>query len=162
VFRRAMFYEVFCEVNAMADLVVKSPVFENNKPIPKKYSCDGEEVNPPLTVECIPDAAKTLALIVDDPDAPRGIFDHWVVWNISPTGKIEEKMVPGTEGLNGAGQQGYVGMCPPSGTHRYFFKVYALDVKLDLQAKATKKKDLEKAMQGHILAKGELVGLYRR
>jgi Raf kinase inhibitor-like YbhB/YbcL family protein len=146
----------------MADLVVKSPVFENNKPIPKKYSCDGDEVNPPITIEGIPTTAKTLALIVDDPDAPRGTFDHWVIWNIPPTIKIEENTVPGTEGINSAGQHSYVGMCPPSGTHRYFFKVYALDAKLDLRANATKKKDLEKAMQGHIIAKGELVGLYRR
>ena len=146
----------------MADLTVKSPAFENNKPIPKKYSCDGEEVNPPLTVEGIPKEAKTLALIVDDPDAPRGTFDHWVVWNIPPTGAIAENSVPGTEGVNSAGQYAYVGMCPPSGTHRYFFKVYALDVKLELKPEQAKKKDLEKAMQGHIVAKGELIGLYRR
>jgi Raf kinase inhibitor-like YbhB/YbcL family protein len=146
----------------MADLIVKSSAFENNKPIPKKYSCDGEEVNPPLTVEGIPAGTKTLALVIDDPDAPRGTFDHWVVWNIPPTGKIEENYVPGIQGLNGAGQYAYVGMCPPSGTHRYFFKVYALDTKPDLKAEYTHKKDLEKAMQGHILAKGELVGLYSR
>jgi Raf kinase inhibitor-like YbhB/YbcL family protein len=146
----------------MAGLVVKSPVFENNKPIPKKYSCDGDEVNPPITIEGIPVAAKTLALIVDDPDAPRGTFDHWILWNIPTKNKIEENTIPGTEGINSAGQHAYIGMCPPSGTHRYFFKVYALDAKLDLQADATKKKDLEKAIQGHILAKGELVGLYRR
>jgi Raf kinase inhibitor-like YbhB/YbcL family protein len=146
----------------MADLIVKSPAFENNKLIPKKHSCDGEEVNPPLNVEGIPMGAKTIALILDDPDAPRGTFDHWIVWNIPPTGKIAENSVPGTEGLNSAGQQTYIGMCPPSGTHRYFFKVYALDAKLDLKANSTKKKDLEKAMQGHILAKGELVGLYNR
>jgi Raf kinase inhibitor-like YbhB/YbcL family protein len=146
----------------MADLTVKSPEFKNNKLIPKKYSCDGEEVNPPLTVEGIPKKAKTLALIVDDPDAPRGTFDHWVVWNIPSTGAITENSVPGTEGLNSAGQHSYVGMCPPSGTHRYFFKVYALDAKLELKPDQTKKKDLEKAMQGHILAKGELIGLYQR
>ena len=146
----------------MADLTVKSAAFENNKPIPKKYSCDGEEVNPPLTVEGIPKETKTLALIVDDPDAPRGTFDHWIVWNINPTGKIEENSVPGTEGVNSAGQRVYIGMCPPSGTHRYFFKVYALDAKLELKPEQTKKKDMEKAMQGHILAKGELIGLYHR
>ena len=145
----------------MADLSVKSSAFENNKPIPKKYSCDGEEVNPPLTVEGIPAATKTLALVIDDPDAPRGTFDHWVVWNIAPTGKIDENKVPGVEGLNSARQHGYLGMCPPSGKHRYFFKVYALDSKLDLKA-ASGKKDLENAMQGHVLAKGELVGLYKR
>ena len=146
----------------MTDLIVKSPAFENNKSIPKKYSCDGDEVNPALTVEGIPAAAKTLALVIDDPDAPRGTFDHWVVYNIPPTTKIGENSVPGTEGVNSASQHGYIGMCPPSGTHRYFFKVYALDIKLDLKPENTHKKDLEKAMQGHILAKGELMGLYNR
>jgi Raf kinase inhibitor-like YbhB/YbcL family protein len=146
----------------MADLVVKSPVFENNKQIPKKYSCDGEEVNPPLTIDGIPTTTKTLALVVDDPDAPRGIFDHWVVYDIVLTSKIGENSVPGTQGMNSASQHGYIGMCPPSGTHRYFFKVYALDTKLDLKPENTRKKDLEKAMQGHILAKGELIGLYTR
>jgi Raf kinase inhibitor-like YbhB/YbcL family protein len=146
----------------MPDLIVKSSAFENNKLIPSKYSCDGEEISPPITVEGIPPQTKTVALILDDPDAPRGTFDHWIVWNIPPTGKIAENSVPGTQGLNSAGQQTYIGMCPPSGTHRYFFKVYALDTKLDLKANSTKKKDLEKAMQGHILAKGELIGLYAR
>ncbi len=146
----------------MAELVVKSPAFENNKLIPAKYSCDGEEVNPPLTIEGIPQGTQMLALIVDDPDAPRGTFDHWVVWNIPPTGKIAENSVPGTEGLNSAGQRSYVSMCPPYGTHRYFFKVYALNSKLTLNPNSTRKKDLEKAMQGHILSKGELIGLYKR
>jgi Raf kinase inhibitor-like YbhB/YbcL family protein len=145
----------------MSDLMVKSPVFENNKPIPKKYSCDGEEVNPPLTVDGIPKPTKTLALIVDDPDAPRGTFDHWVMWNIAPARAIGENTVPGTQGVNSAGQHAYVGMCPPSGTHRYFFKIYALDTELSLKESANKK-ELEKAMQGHVLAKGELIGLYRR
>jgi Raf kinase inhibitor-like YbhB/YbcL family protein len=146
----------------MANLNVKSPVFEDNKSIPSKYSCDGDEVNPPLTIEGIPPATKTLALVVDDPDAPMGTFDHWIVWNIPPEGKITENSVPGTQGLNSGRQQGYIGMCPPSGTHRYFFKVYALDVNLDLKPNQTRKKDLEKAIQGHILVKGELIGLYRR
>ena len=146
----------------MAQLIVKSSVFENNSQIPQKYTCDGEEVNPPLTITGIPRGTETLALVIDDPDASRGTFDHWVVWNIPPTDSIHEKNIPGVEGLNSAGEHSYVGMCPPSGTHRYFFKVYALDAKLALNAKATRKKDLEKAMQGHILGKGELVGLYSR
>jgi Raf kinase inhibitor-like YbhB/YbcL family protein len=146
----------------MLELTVKSSAFENNKLIPVKYSCDGDEVNPPLTINDVPLGTKTLVLIVDDPDAPRGTFDHWIVWNIPPTGKIEEHSVPGTEGLNSAGQRSYIGMCPPSGTHRYFFKIYALDTELTLKPNATNKKDLEKAMQGHILAKGELIGLYKR
>ncbi|MCL4429551.1 MAG: YbhB/YbcL family Raf kinase inhibitor-like protein [Chloroflexi bacterium] len=146
----------------MKELTIKSPAFQHNSPIPKKYSCDGEDTNPPITIEGTPKESKSLALVVDDPDAPGGTFDHWVVWNIPPsTTKIAEHSVPGTEGLNSARQRGFMGPCPPSGTHRYFFKVYALDAELSLGAKSTKK-DLEKAMQGHILAKGELIGLYHR
>jgi hypothetical protein len=146
----------------MEMLTVKSSVFEANKLIPKKYSCDGDEINPPLSIGGVPKEAKSLALIVDDPDAPSGTFDHWVVWNIpASTSSVGENTVPGSEGLNGARQPGYMGPCPPSGTHRYYFKVYALDIALKLGA-TTKKKDLESAMQGHILAKGELVGLYHR
>jgi hypothetical protein len=146
----------------MKELTIKSPSFQHNSPIPKKYSCDGENTNPPLTIEGTPKESKSLALMVDDPDAPSGTFDHWVVWNIPPsTTKIAEHSVPGIEGLNGARQKGFMGPCPPSGTHRYFFKVYALDAELSLGAKSTKR-DLEKAIQGHILAKGELIGLYHR
>lgn len=146
----------------MQELRVKSPAFESNKPIPRKYTCDGNDINPPLTIEGVPKEAKTLALIVDDPDAPSGTFDHWIVWNIpASTSKISENTVPGKEGLNGARQSGYMGPCPPGGTHRYFFKVYALDAELSLGINS-KKKDVEKAMQGHILSKGELVGLYSR
>ncbi len=146
----------------MENLKVKSSAFQHNEPIPKKYSCDGEETNPPITIEGTPKEAKSLALVMDDPDASSGTFDHWVVWNIPPsTTKIAENSSPGTEGLNSARQVGYASPCPPSGTHRYFFKVYALDTELKLSAKSTKR-DLEKAMQGHILARGELIGLYRR
>ncbi len=146
----------------MHELIVKSTAFESNKPIPKKYSCDGNDVNPPLAIEGISKEAKTLVLIVDDPDAPNGTFDHWIVWNIpASTSMIGENTVPGKEGLNGARQLGYMGPCPPGGTHRYFFKVYALDAELNLGINS-KKKDVEKAMQSHILAKGELVGLYSR
>jgi len=145
----------------MSNLIVKSPAFEHNTSIPRKYSCDGEAVNPPLTITGAPATAKTLALIVDDPDAPGGTFDHWIVWNLPIEGKIEEGSMPGIEGLNSEDQEGYYPMCPPSGTHRYFFKAYALDTTLSLKPTAHKK-DLEKAMQGHILSKGELVGLYKR
>jgi Raf kinase inhibitor-like YbhB/YbcL family protein len=143
-------------------LVVKSPVFENNQLIPAKYTCDGDNVNPPLTIEGVPEGAKSLVLIVDDPDCPTGTWNHWLVWNIpSTTRKIEENKVPGTEGISTYRKHAYGGPCPPSGTHRYFFKVYALDAKLDLTANA-EKKDVEKAMESHVLAEGELVGLYRR
>jgi Raf kinase inhibitor-like YbhB/YbcL family protein len=143
-------------------LVVKSPAFENNKPIPVKYTCDGDNVNPPLTIEDVPEGTKSLVLIVDDPDAPMGTWNHWVVWNIPPdVRKIEENTVPGTEGISTSRKHDYSGPCPPYGTHRYFFKVYALDAKLDLTDNS-KKKDVEEAMERHILAEGELVGLYRR
>ena len=146
----------------MADLSIKSPAFEHGKLIPKKYTCDGQDINPPLTIEGTPKDARTLVLAVDDPDAPAGTWDHWIVWNIpASTNKIAENSVPGNEGVNSARQQGYMGPCPPGGTHRYFFRVYALDTELSLGA-GSKKKDAEKAMQGHVLAKGELMGLYRR
>ena len=145
----------------MKELVITSPAFENNELIPSKYTCDGTDVNPPLTIANIPETTKTLILIVEDPDAPSGLWIHWVAWNIPPTPSIKEDSVPGTEGLNTNRKHAYHGPCPPSGTHRYFFKVYALDIKLDL-GKNSGKKDVEKAMQGHILAKGELMGLYRR
>ena len=145
----------------MKELTVSSPAFENNKLIPSKYTCDGDNVNPPLTIEDTPKETKSLVLIVDDPDAPMGTWDHWIVWNILPTSKIEENTIPGTEGINTARKHSYGGPCPPWGTHRYFFKVYALDAKLGLSPNSNKK-DVEKAMQDHILAKGELVGLYRR
>ena len=146
----------------MPDLTIRSSAFEEGKLIPKKYTCDGQDINPVLTIEGTPKEAKTLVLALDDPDAPSGTFDHWIVWNIpASTSKIAEDSVPGIEGLNSARQQGYMGPCPPSGTHRYFFKVYALDSELNLSLN-TRKKDVEKAMQGHVLAKGELMGLYHR
>lgn len=146
----------------MKNLTVKSPAFQPNSTIPKKYTCDGQDVNPAIIIEKTPRQAKSFVLIVDDPDAPKGIFDHWIVWNIPPsTTMILENSVPGIEGLNSARQVGFTGPCPPSGTHRYFFKVFALDTELNLVTKSSKK-DLEKAMLGHILAKGELIGLYSR
>ncbi len=143
------------------ELVITSPVFENNGFIPAKYTCDGEDVNPPLKIESIPEETQSLVLIVDDPDAPMGTWDHWVVWNIPPTDKIEENSVPGTEGLNDFNRHSYGGPCPPSGTHRYFFKVYALDTKLYLDPNS-RKKDVERSMERHILARGEILGRYSR
>jgi len=152
----------FKKAKLVKKMLVRSPAFENNKLIPVKYTCDGADVNPPLTIEGVPEETKTLVLIVDDPDAPMGTFDHWIVWNIpSTTRKIEENTVPGTEGISSYRKHAYGGPCPPYGTHRYFFKVYALDARLDLKSNSTKK-DVEKAMKGHILAEGELLGLYRR
>lgn len=145
----------------MKELVITSPVFRPNGLIPAKYTCDGDDINPPLTIDGIPDGAKSLVLIVDDPDAPRGTWDHWIVWNIHPSDRIEENSVPGTEGLTDFRKHAYGGPCPPSGTHRYFFKVYALDTLLDLDPNSKKRK-VENAIQGHILAKSEIIGLYRR
>jgi len=143
------------------ELRVSSPIFQNNQLIPPKYTCDGDDVNPSLRIEGIPREAQALVLIVDDPDAPMGTWDHWVVWNIPPVERIEENSVPGIQGLNDFNKHSYGGPCPPSGTHRYFFKVYALDMKLNLDPNS-RKKDVEKAMKGHILAEGRIVGLYRR
>jgi Raf kinase inhibitor-like YbhB/YbcL family protein len=145
----------------MKELIVKSPAFENNKLIPSKYTCDGEDVNPPLTIEGVPEKTKSLALIIEDPDAPAGLWVHWIVWNIPPTNAIKENSIPGTEGLNTNKKHSYHGPCPPSGTHRYFFKVYALDTKLNISGLA-EKEVLENAMQSHLIAQGELIGLYRR
>jgi len=145
----------------MKELKVTCSAFKSNGLIPVKYTCDGDNVNPPLKMEGMPKEAKSLALIVDDPDAPMGTWVHWVVWNIAVTEKIEENSIPGVEGLNSSGKHSYHGPCPPSGTHRYFFKVYALDNKLDISTNSNKE-NVERAMEGHILAKGEIIGLYSR
>lgn len=152
------------EVTKMSGLKMTSPVFENNGNIPAKYTCDGKDVNPPLLIENVPANTKSLALIVDDPDAPRGTWVHWVVWNIDPqTGEIKEDSVPknAKQGMNDFRKKDYGGPCPPSGTHRYFFKLYALDTVLTIGQDSTKA-DLEKAMKGHILEEGSLIGLYKR
>jgi Raf kinase inhibitor-like YbhB/YbcL family protein len=162
MWQRSIFSCLFWEVELVKKLLVKSSAFENNKPIPVKYTCDGADVNPPLTIDGVPEETKTLVLIVDDPDAPMGTFDHWIVWNIpAATRRIEENTVPSIEGMSSYRKHAYGGPCPPYGTHRYFFKVYALDTQLDLKLNSTKR-DVEKAMKGHILAEGELVGLYSR
>jgi len=145
----------------MHTLRLTSPAFKSNGLIPEKYTCDGNDVNPSLHIEDLPKETETLVIIVDDPDAPMGTWVHWVVWNIPPVKDIQENSVPGIEGINDFQKHSYGGPCPPSGTHRYFFKGYALDTKLELSQNA-RKKDVEKAMDGHILAKGEIIGLYSR
>jgi Raf kinase inhibitor-like YbhB/YbcL family protein len=142
-------------------LQVISLAFSQGGHIPKKYSCEGEDVNPPLEISNLPEKTKTLAIIVEDPDAPNGIFDHWIVWNIPPNEPITENSVPGVNGANSFGTEGYRGPCPPSGSHRYFFKVYALDSQLDLPA-GSNKKALQQAMQGHVLSFGELMAHYKK
>lgn len=139
-----------------------SPAFEHNQNIPKKFTCQGEDINPELNISEIPEGAKSLALIMDDPDAPMGTWVHWVVFNIQPAAaQIKENSIPGKQGYNNFGRNDYGGPCPPSGTHRYFFKLYALDTLLNLK-EGIKKEDIEKAMDGHILGKAELIGLYKK
>ncbi len=142
---------------AIQNIKVLSSAFESNGTIPRKYTCNGEDINPPLVFEGIPEKADSLVLIMDDPDAPMKTFTHWIVWNIEPVAKIEEDSIPGVEGINDFRKIGYGGPCPPSGTHRYFFRVYALDKQLELKAGASRK-ELESAMIGHIIAEGELMG----
>jgi Raf kinase inhibitor-like YbhB/YbcL family protein len=148
----------------MGKLHISSSAFEHNGNIPVKYTCDGKDINPPLTIKDIPSEAKSLVLIVDDPDAPMGTWVHWVVWNIDPQiQEIEEDSVPGgaQQGLNDFRKHDYGGPCPPSGTHRYFFKLYALSSSLDLPS-SSKKADVEKAMKGHMISESQIIGLYKR
>jgi Raf kinase inhibitor-like YbhB/YbcL family protein len=142
-------------------LHVVSVAFSQDGHIPTKYTCEGENINPPLEIGNLPPKTKTLAVIVEDPDAPNGTFDHWIVWNIPPNEPITENSVPGINGVNGFGSEGYGGPCPPSGSHRYFFKVYALDISLDLSA-GSNKKALLQAMKGHVLGRGELMAHYQK
>ncbi|MFD2518734.1 YbhB/YbcL family Raf kinase inhibitor-like protein [Salinimicrobium flavum] len=146
---------------AVSRLTVESPAFDHEQMIPQKYTCDGEDINPPLKITGIPPEAESLVIIVEDPDAPNGIWDHWLVWNIPPSETIAENTLPGDEGINSFGRHDYGGPCPPSGTHRYFFKVYALKTSLNLKEGA-KKQVLENAMKKNIIAEGELIGLYSK
>lgn len=150
--------------NIPNNMKISSPAFENNANIPSKYTCDGENTNPPLEFSDVPAEAKSLVLIVDDPDAPAGDWVHWTVWDIEPDTKLinENSIPPGaTKGMTDFGKPGYGGPCPPSGTHHYQFKLYALDINLDLESNA-RKTDIEKAMAEHILDQAELIGLYTR
>ena len=112
---------------------LRSPEFENNQLIPARFTCEGEDINPALIIENIPSGAKSLALIMDDPDAAKGMWVHWVVYDIPLILRVEENSIPGKEGSNDFGRKGYGGPCPFSGTHRYFFKLYALDAALNLK-----------------------------
>lgn len=139
------------------NIKVISSAFASNGTIPKKYTCNGQNINPPLELQGIPEETNSLALIMDDPDAPMKTFTHWIVWNIGPVAKIDEDSIPGIEGMNDFRKIGYGGPCPPSGTHRYFFRFYALDKQLELKEGASRK-ELENEMIGHIIAEGELMG----
>ncbi|MCX5711556.1 MAG: YbhB/YbcL family Raf kinase inhibitor-like protein [Candidatus Omnitrophica bacterium] len=140
---------------------ISSPEFTHNSSIPAKYTCEGEDINPALLIDGIPAAAKSLALIMDDPDAPAGVWVHWVVFDIPIIQRIEENSTPGKLGVTTKKKKEYHGPCPPSGTHRYFFKIYALDTLLNLK-EGISKGQLEQAMKSHILDKAELIGLYKR
>lgn len=142
-------------------ITVTSPAFTNGKSVPSKYTCDGTNINPPLTIHGVPKETKSMVLMVEDPDAPMGVWDHWIVWNILPSTQIAEDSIPGIEGINSFNRYHYGGPCPPSGIHRYFFKVFALNTLLELDP-SSRKDSVEKAMNGHLLAHGELVGVYGR
>ena len=151
------------------EIKITSSAFEDGGLIPAKYTCDGSDISPPLQWEAVPEGTKSIALICDDPDAPMGTWVHWVIFGLPAETRELAENIPADETLpNGAkqgisdfGRIGYGGPCPPSGTHRYFFKIYALDTELDLAAGASKR-ELLKAMEGHILSQGQLIGKYKR
>lgn len=151
------------------EIILKSPSFKDGEMIPLRFTCDGEDLSPELAWESIPEKCQTLAIICDDPDAPMGTWVHWIIYNIPAdlTG-LEEGIPPDDilpngvkQGNNGWRRIGYGGPCPPGGTHRYFFKIYALDTELDLEPGASKLQLID-AMEDHILAQGQLMGRYSR
>ncbi|MBI5220610.1 MAG: YbhB/YbcL family Raf kinase inhibitor-like protein [Candidatus Liptonbacteria bacterium] len=146
-------------------MFITSPAFNNQETIPRKFTCSGGDINPELQIQNVPTGAKSLVLIVDDPDAPGGIFTHWTIWNIgSKTTVVKEESKPpsAVEGTTDFGRIGWGGPCPPPGTpHRYFFRLYAVDTLLDLPAGASRKQ-LEHAMEGHVLQAAELMGIFSR
>jgi Raf kinase inhibitor-like YbhB/YbcL family protein len=146
-----------------ATMKITSSAFQEGSNIPSKFTCDGSDTSPPLQITGVPSEAKSLVLIADDPDAPGGLFTHWLIWNIPPqTNSIAEGSSPkGVQGANDFGKSGYRGPCPPPGTHRYSFKIFALDRELDLRTGA-KRSQVDAAMKGHIVAHGELIGRYSR
>ena len=151
------------------EIKITSSAFEEGGMIPAKYTCDGADVSPPLQWDAVPQGSKSIALICDDPDAPMGTWVHWVLFNLpAETKELAENIPPvetlpngARQGLSDFGRIGYGGPCPPGGTHRYFFKIYALDTEIGLEAGANKRQ-LLKAMEGHILEQGQLVGKYKR
>ncbi|MBX2962402.1 MAG: YbhB/YbcL family Raf kinase inhibitor-like protein [Cyclobacteriaceae bacterium] len=147
--------------NHVSVIQVSSSVLDATGELPRKYTCEGDNFSPPLTLDCIPVNTKSLALIMEDPDALESPWTHWVMWNIEPTCFIGETESPGVQGLNDFGVVVYGGPCPPSGSHHYHFKVYALNCHLTLPEGSTRK-ELELAMDNHIIGYGEMVGRYKR
>ncbi|MBU6389964.1 YbhB/YbcL family Raf kinase inhibitor-like protein [Patescibacteria group bacterium] len=144
-------------------MTIMSPAFSADAMIPARFTCDGQNISPPLEIGIVPAGTKTLALIMDDPDAPSGLWVHWVKFNMPPNTRFiaEGKEPPGTAGVGSGGNLKYYGPCPPSGTHHYYFKIYALDNELALSPGATAA-ELEAVMDGHMLGYGQLVGVYYR
>lgn len=164
LFNKNISHDTLTPIVQKISMKLTSPVFDSYQKIPVDYTCDGKKVHPPFIIAGVPSSAKSLALVVDDPDAPTGTFTHWVIWNIHPdVTTIKEGEVPNEsqEGTNSIGETGYTPPCPPTGQHRYFFTLYALDAKLGLDGKATKE-DVEKTIAGHVLAQFLLVGVYSR
>jgi Raf kinase inhibitor-like YbhB/YbcL family protein len=139
---------------------ITSPAFAHGEPIPARYSCEGKNVSPHLDISNLPEGTVSLTLIMDDPDAPGGTWDHWIAYDVGPVVAIDEgDHAVGTGGLNSWKETGYGGPCPPSGVHRYFFKLFALDAELGIGAGATKT-DVLNAMEGHILSDATLLGTF--
>ncbi|MDH2907788.1 MAG: YbhB/YbcL family Raf kinase inhibitor-like protein, partial [Candidatus Nitrosotalea sp.] len=149
--------------NIQQILKVSSSAFRNEGNIPSEFTCDGQDISPPLSIANVPKGAKTLSIIMDDPDAPMGTFTHWIIWNIpsSKTQFAKGEKFSFPQGLTSFGMTAYGGPCPPSGTHRYFFKIYALDTELDL-SEGSSVMDLQKAMLGHVITESTLMGKYSR
>lgn len=151
------------------DIKLTSSAFEDGGMIPPKYTCDSQDISPPLSWDNVPEKTESIAIICDDPDAPMGTWVHWVLFNLPAEKRELAENVPEDEtlpddtrqGITDFGSTGYGGPCPPSGTHRYFFKIYALDIPIDIVSIADKETLLE-AMAGHILAEGQLMGKYKR
>lgn len=150
-------------------MILRSSAFQEGGSIPSLYTCDGRDISPPLTWGLVPEVSKSLALICEDPDAPAGLWIHWLIFNIPPAQKGLVENIPNlpalsggiVQGKNTSGETGYSGPCPPRGVHRYFFRLYALDILMKLGSE-TRKEDLMKAAEGHILARAELMGRYLR
>jgi len=158
----AIFLATIVCLIAASSISITTSAFQAGGDIPAKFTCNGANESPQLKISDVPAEAKSLVLIVDDPDAPHGLFTHWIVWNIDPnTTDITGNGAPAgsIQGTNDFGKRNYGGPCPPSGTHRYFFKIFALDTKLDLKPSA-RRAELDEAMRHHTIARGELMGRY--